>query len=94
MKAKTVYLEQKQIDKLEKMGFEFGRVSSLNGEVNHSGLIRDLIDRVYAQHLAERVEIFCPKCGQWTWEPNTYPPTKCPHCGSPLKFVEVTKVEG
>jgi len=93
MKDKTITVEESHVKKLNAMGYTFGQENPNTGAVNHSGLIRNLIDRAYAQYEVDEMEVNCPQCDQWTYDPRSYLPAKCPYCGSPLEFVEVNKDE-
>lgn len=88
MQDKTITVRRSHLKKLEQLGANFGRESPVTGQINYSGLIRDLIDKAYIELEAENYEVNCPECNQWTFDRRSYDhiPTRCPYCGSPLVY--------
>jgi len=86
MQHKMINIRGSQIEKLDEMGAGFGRKNEATGDVNHSGLIRDLIEREYAYLADQPIEPYCVSC-DWKHEaPNEICPLKCPKCGSTIRY--------
>ena len=83
----------KERDKLNKMGFEYEHENPLNGSIDKSGLVLDLVRRAYARFIEDKIAVQgqCEHCSWGTSRQKvSLIPKQCPVCGKPIIVEPIT----